>query len=43
MCSISILYIINSIILEIMDEEDYIEDGIYDEIGNEDKGQTVED
>ena len=38
MCYISILYIINSIILEIMDEDEY--DTI---ANNEDNGQTVED
>lgn len=43
MCSTSFLYITNSIILEIMDDEDYLEDGIYDEISNENQGQTIED
>jgi len=49
MCSTSFLYITNSIILEIMDEfqgnywEDDLEDGIYDEVANEEKGQTLED
>jgi len=43
MCSTSFLYIINSIILEIMDDEDYLIDDVYDEVANEEKGQTVED
>jgi len=43
MCYISFMYIINSTILGIMDDEDYIEDGIYDEIGGPKQGQTVED
>jgi len=41
MCSTSFLYIINSIILEIMDEEDLFDD--YDEVADEDNGYTVED
>lgn len=43
MCNISFMYIINSIILGIMDDEDYLVDDFYDEIANEDRGQTVED
>ena len=43
MCSTCFLYIINSIILEIMDDEDYLIDDAYDEIANEERGQTVED
>ena len=41
MCYTSFLYIINSIILEIMDEEDLFDD--YDTIANNGEGQTIED